>query len=150
MIRGHELLLVSVFPKNVKMNSRLGPDQASGKKSVASPRCYPSLVRSGPGLPAGSGTAGTLNLPARRFSMEQTSTLDPNYCYTVKELAFLWNMSPESIRRMFVNEPGTLVFRMQATGRRTYRNVRIPGKVALRVQNRMTVVAPVTRPAYGR
>jgi hypothetical protein len=107
-------------------------------------------VWSGPGLPDGSGTAGTLNLPARRFSMEQTSTLDPNYCYTVKELAFLWNMSPESIRRMFVNEPGTLVFRMQATGRRTYRNVRIPGKVALRVQNRMTVVAPVTRPAYGR
>jgi hypothetical protein len=82
--------------------------------------------------------------------MEQTSTLDPNYCYTVKELAFLWNMSPESIRRMFVNEPGTLVFRMQATGRRTYRNVRIPGTVALRVQNRMTVVAPVTRPAFGR
>jgi hypothetical protein len=100
--------------------------------------------------PLGSGTAGTLNLPARRFSMEQTSTLDSNYCYTVKGLAFLWNMSPESIRRMFVNEPGTLVFRMQATGRRTYRNVRIPGKVALRVQNRMTVVAPVTRPAYGR
>jgi len=100
--------------------------------------------------PLGSGSAGTLNLPAWRFSMEQTSTLDPNYCYTVKELAFLWNMSPESIRRMFVNEPGTLVFRMQATGRRTYRNVRIPGKVALRVQNRMTVVAPVTRPAYGR
>ena len=46
-------------------------------------------VRSGPGLPAGSGTAGTPNLPARRFSVEQTSTLDPNYCYTVKELAFL-------------------------------------------------------------
>ena len=82
--------------------------------------------------------------------MEQTSTLDPTYCYSVKELAFLWNMSPESIRRLFVREPGTLIFRIQATGRRTYRNIRIPGKVALRIQNRMTVVAPVTRPAYGR
>ena len=77
--------------------------------------------------------------------MEQTSTLDPTYCYSVKELAFLWNVSPESIRRLFVREPGTLIFRIQATaGRRTYRNIRIPGKVALRVQNRMTVVAPVT------
>ena len=82
--------------------------------------------------------------------MEQTSTLDPNYCYSVKELAFLWNMSPESIRRLFVREPGTLIFRIQATGRRTYRNIRIPGNVALRVQCRMTVVAPVTRQAGGR
>ena len=72
--------------------------------------------------------------------MEQLSSLDPNYCYSVKELAFLWNVSPESIRRLFVNEPGTLVFKIQATGRRTYRNIRVPGKVALRVQTRMTVV----------
>ncbi len=72
--------------------------------------------------------------------MEQKSTLDPNYCYTVKELAFLWNMSPESIRRLFLHESGTLVFRIQATGRRMYRNIRIPGIVALRVQNRMSVV----------
>jgi hypothetical protein len=74
--------------------------------------------------------------------MELTSTLDPDYCYSVKELAFVWNVSPESIRRMFMREPGTLVFRIQATGKRTYRNVRIPGKVALRVQTRMTVVVP--------
>ncbi|HKO56345.1 MAG TPA: hypothetical protein VJ276_10740 [Thermoanaerobaculia bacterium] len=82
--------------------------------------------------------------------MEQSFTPDPNYCYTVKELAFLWNMSPESIRRLFDREPGTLIFRIQATGRRTYRNIRIPGEVALRVQNRMTVVAPVTRQAWRR
>ncbi len=73
--------------------------------------------------------------------MDQLSSLDPNYCYSVKELAFLWNMSPESIRRLFETEPGVLVFRIQTTGRRTYRNIRIPGKVALRVQSRMTVVA---------
>ena len=72
--------------------------------------------------------------------MEQKSTLDPNYCYTVKELAFLWNMSPESIRRLFLHESGTLVFRIQVTGRRMYRSIRIPGTVALRIQNRMSVV----------
>jgi len=82
--------------------------------------------------------------------MEQTSSLDPNYCYTVKELAFLWNMSPDSVRRLFEREPGTLIFTIQRTGRRTYRNVRIPGKVALRVQSRMTVVEPVTGQACGR
>ena len=96
-------------------------------------------VWSGLGLPAGSGTAGTSNLPAWGFDMDQFSSLDPNYCYSVKELAFIWNVSPESIRRLFMHEPGTLVFKIQTTGRRTYRNIRIPGEVALRVQNRMTV-----------
>lgn len=76
-----------------------------------------------------------------RFGLEQTPTLDANYYYSVKELAHLWNMSSESIRRLFVHEPGTLIFRMQKTGRRTYRTIRIPGTVALRVQNRMTVVS---------
>jgi hypothetical protein len=119
-------------------------------RTKVNPDWYAVSCREWPRLTRRIAGSGETNLPVWRFGMEQTSTLDPSYCYTVKELAFLWNMSPESIRRMFVNEPGTLVFRMQATGRRTYRNVRIPGKVALRVQNRMTVVAPVTRPAYGR
>lgn len=66
--------------------------------------------------------------------------LDPNYYYKVKELAFLWNMLPESIRRLFEREPGSIVFTFAKTGRRTYRNFRIPGHVALRVQNRMTVL----------
>jgi hypothetical protein len=74
--------------------------------------------------------------------MEQTTSLDPNYCYTVKELAFVWNISAESIRRIFVDETGTLIFKIQRTGRRIYRTMRIPGKVALRVQNRMTVAVP--------
>lgn len=74
--------------------------------------------------------------------MEQPTSLDPNYCYTVKELAYVWNMSAESIRRMFESEPGTMIFKIQRTGRRIYRTMRIPGKVALRVQHRMTVVVP--------
>lgn len=74
--------------------------------------------------------------------MEQTTSLDPNYCYTVKELAFVWNMSAESIRRLFADETGTLIFKIQRTGRRIYRTMRIPGKVALRIQTRMTVAVP--------
>jgi hypothetical protein len=73
--------------------------------------------------------------------LEERKGIDSNYCYSVKELAHIWNVSPESIRRLFIREPGTLIFRIQATpGKRTYRNIRIPGNVALRVQNRMTVI----------
>lgn len=74
--------------------------------------------------------------------MEDLSRLNPNYCYSVKELALVWNMSAESIRRLFVREPGTLIFKFSATGKRSYRNIRVPGTVALRVQKRMTVAAP--------
>lgn len=75
--------------------------------------------------------------------MEANATApDASYCYSVKELAFLWNLSDETIRRLFEEEPGVLIFRIQQTGKRTYRNIRIPGTVALRVQNRMTVVVP--------
>jgi hypothetical protein len=75
--------------------------------------------------------------------METNQTaLDAGYCYTVKELAFVWNVSPESIRRMFEEEPGVLIFKIQRTGKRTYRNIRIPGKVAQRIQNRATVAVP--------
>lgn len=70
------------------------------------------------------------------------TTIDPDYCYTVKELSFLWNLSDESIRRLFEREPGTLIFKIQTSGRRQYRSIRIPGKVALRVQQRMLVLLP--------
>lgn len=68
-------------------------------------------------------------------------TLDPNYNYTVKELAHLWNVSAETIRRIFDEEPGVLVFetRRRQRGKRRYRNLRIPGWVAERVETRARV-----------
>lgn len=74
--------------------------------------------------------------------MDQTkTTLDPNYNYSVKEIAFLWNVSTETVRRIFDEEPGVLVFetRRRQRGRRRYRNLRIPGWVALRVETRARV-----------
>jgi hypothetical protein len=72
------------------------------------------------------------------------TTLDVNYCYSVKELAFVWNLSRETITRIFEEEDGVLAFqtKRRRRGARLYRSLRIPGKVALRVQNRMTVVVP--------
>lgn len=68
--------------------------------------------------------------------------LDANYTYSVKELGTLWNLSDESVRRLVETEPGVLIFQIRTPARRRrYRNIRIPGKVARRIQNRMTVVA---------
>src|SRR5262249_4107738 len=94
------------------------------------------------------GSAGTATCPVE-VGLERCP-LDPNYYYSVKELAFLWNMSPESIRRLFEKEPGTLIFKIQTRGRRMYRNFRIPGDVAVRVQRRMTVVPSDPRPFSRR
>lgn len=73
--------------------------------------------------------------------MEENFGLDPEYHYTVKELAFRWNMSDDSIRRLFEREPGVLIFKIQQTGKRNYRPMRIPGTVAIRVRRRMTVMS---------
>lgn len=75
--------------------------------------------------------------------MDQQHQLDANYCYSVKELAFIWNLSDESVTRLVEEEPGVLIFKIQRTGRRRYRNIRVPGRVALRIQNRSTVVDPM-------
>jgi hypothetical protein len=65
--------------------------------------------------------------------------LDPNYSYAIKELAFTTNLAEDSITRLFEEEPGVLIFRIQQTGRRDYRTIRVPGWVAIRVFSRMTV-----------
>src|SRR5260370_28633819 len=89
------------------------------------------------------GERGTPTYPKGRLGMDTENIyhLDPNYSYAVKELAFITNMSDESIRTMFEDKPGVLSFKIQSTGRRLYRTIRIPGWVAIRVFSRMTVVA---------
>ena len=57
--------------------------------------------------------------------------------YTVDELAELWGMSDDFVRRLFLNEPGVVVFFKYRPGRRTYRTVRIPESVAERVHSRL-------------
>jgi hypothetical protein len=76
--------------------------------------------------------------------MENQTILDVNYCYSVKELAFVWNVSAETIRRIFEEEDGVLAFQTnrRRPGARKFVTLRIPGKVALKVQRRMTVVVP--------
>jgi hypothetical protein len=71
--------------------------------------------------------------------MELTFDLNPDYCYSAKQLAFLWNVSDETIRRRFSKEPGVMIHSASKVGRRAYRTLRIPGRIAIRVKSRMTV-----------
>ena len=57
--------------------------------------------------------------------------------FLIEELAELWGMSDDFIRRLFLQEPGIVVFYHQRPGRRVYRTLRIPESVALRVHRRM-------------
>ena len=57
--------------------------------------------------------------------------------YSVEELAELWNMSDDFVRRLFLHEPGVVVFYNHRPGRRVYRTLRVPESVALRVHRQM-------------
>ena len=58
------------------------------------------------------------------------TNLDANYSYSVKELAFIWNLDAETVRRIFIEEPGVMMFRRQRPGKRIYRLLRIPAIAA--------------------
>ena len=58
--------------------------------------------------------------------------------YSVEELTELWGMSNDFVRRLFLQEPGVVVFWRQQPGKRVYRTIRIPASVALRVHRRMS------------
>ena len=59
---------------------------------------------------------------------------------SVEELARLWAMSEDFVRRLFEKEPGTIVFCNPRKGTRVYRTLRIPQSVAMRVHRRMTKI----------
>ena len=60
--------------------------------------------------------------------------------YSVEELTELWGMSDDFVRRLFLHEPGVIIFYRQQPGKRVYRTLRIPASVALRVHRRMRTV----------
>jgi hypothetical protein len=62
--------------------------------------------------------------------------------YTVEEIAELWRISEEFVRRLFEREPGVLVLGSSGASRhkRRYRTVRIPEPVLERVHKRLSRV----------
>ena len=57
--------------------------------------------------------------------------------FAVEDLAVRWGMSTDFVRRLFINEPGVVVFYKQRPGRRVYRTLRIPESVVLQVHRKM-------------
>lgn len=57
--------------------------------------------------------------------------------YSVDELAVLWGVSDDFVRRLFLHEPDVVVFFKYRPGKRTYRVLRVPQSVAERVHRRM-------------
>ncbi len=57
--------------------------------------------------------------------------------YSVDELAELWGVSDDFVRRLFTHEPGVVVFFKYRPGKRTYRVLRVPASVAERVHHRL-------------
>ena len=58
--------------------------------------------------------------------------------YTVSEVADLWNLSPDVVRRVFEREPGVMLIGEEAPrGKRRYTTLRIPQSVAERVHRRL-------------
>jgi hypothetical protein len=57
--------------------------------------------------------------------------------YSPKHLAKLWGVSPDTIRKLFDEEPGVFIVEREETrSKRRYRTMRIPASVAARVHAR--------------
>lgn len=89
---------------------------------------------------------GFPNTRAHVGSMDSTSSGPPTADlgvekhYSVAELAKLWSLSEKTIRRMFENEPGVLMWGSQETRfKRAYTTLRIPESVMLRVHRRLRI-----------
>jgi transcriptional regulator GlxA family with amidase domain len=61
---------------------------------------------------------------------------------TVAELASLWNLSQDTIRRLFLDEPGVIVIHRPRRRARTYKTLRIPESIAQQVYVRLVSGGP--------
>lgn len=58
--------------------------------------------------------------------------------YSAAEVADLWHLNVETIRRLFLEEPGVIVLQNPLTkGKRSYKTIRIPHSVLERVHRRL-------------
>jgi hypothetical protein len=62
--------------------------------------------------------------------------------YSVSELAELWQLSKKTIRRIFENEPGVIVWGVgERRFKRRYRTLRIPATVVQRVHRQLRIAS---------
>ena len=59
---------------------------------------------------------------------------------TVAEIAERLKVKHDTVRRLFIHEPGVVIIRFPRKGKRLYRTVRVPVRVYERVVTRLTHV----------
>jgi hypothetical protein len=74
------------------------------------------------------------------MAVQAKASIDERYL-TVIEVAERLKVNEETVRRLFLNEPGVVVICFPRRGRRVYRTLRIPETVFQRVLTRLTKVA---------
>jgi hypothetical protein len=76
--------------------------------------------------------------PDRSLNTEASNELYIEKHYSVSELASSWQLSENTIRRMFEDEPGVLRWgTMEGRFKRRYITLRIPETVVLRVHRQL-------------
>jgi hypothetical protein len=98
-------------------------------------RLFGRSEESGEPLPAHLAGPNQVKADLRGSDSEQALTFERHL--SVEELAALWGMSEDFVRRLFLKEPGVVVFFNHQPGKRVYRTLRIPESVARRVHRRM-------------
>jgi len=74
------------------------------------------------------------------MAIQAKANIDERFL-TVVEVAERLKVNDETVRRLFLNEPGVVVICFPRHGRRVYRTLRIPESVFQRVLTRLTKVA---------
>jgi transcriptional regulator GlxA family with amidase domain len=70
--------------------------------------------------------------------MHRATTPETERHFTVEEVAKQWSVSRDTVRRLFIDEPGVTVLGRPCTKyRRAYRTLRIPKSIMTRVYARL-------------
>ena len=78
----------------------------------------------------------------QRSSLEDLQVPALEKHYSVTEIAKLWGLSENTIRRMFMDEPGVVEWGGEETRfKRAYKTMRIPESVLERVHRRLAKVS---------
>jgi hypothetical protein len=94
----------------------------------------------GPQHNKSNGSAITSPIGASAFDGAESRSFAMRH-YTNAELAEIWKLSDDTIRKLFEDEPGVLIIGEKRSGRkRRYVTLRIPEDVAERVHRRLTRV----------
>jgi hypothetical protein len=88
--------------------------------------------------PASASSSGE---PSQRFAAISgcTRVFEERH-YTLQEIAILWNISIDTVRRIFEREQGVLIIgESNPKGKRRYRTLRIPASVVARVHKKCSL-----------